>query len=86
MKPSDVFGIVVRTIGVFVLLWGCWHLIYGIAEAIGIVAEEQRGEMIAYLITGIGSALMAVVLMRCASWFVRFSYPKGERSTQESVP
>ena len=80
MKPSDVFGIIVRTIGVLMLVSAGSYFLFGLAEAVGIVMEDSPQEMKAYFVGGSGSAVAAFVLLRGASWFVRFSYPNSERS------
>jgi len=54
MKPSDLFGIIVRTMGVVLLVFAAWYLLYGILEAIGIVPEDIPQEMEMYFGSGIG--------------------------------
>ena len=83
MKPGDIFGIIVRTIGICLLLCALWYLLFGIIEGLSIVAEERPGDARAYLASGIGGLVMAVVLMRGASWFVRFSYPGDEKKRDD---
>ncbi len=75
MKPDDIFGIIVRTIGVLLLLLGLWYLTFGLAEAIGIVAGETPDEAKLLFVTATSAITIALFLIRAAHWIVRFSYP-----------
>lgn len=83
MNPRDIFGLIVRTIGVCLLLFALWYLLFGIAEGLSIVAEERPGDARAFFFVGIGALIVSVVLIRRASWFVRFSYPSEERKPDD---
>lgn len=76
MKPDDIFGIVVRTIGVLLLLYGLWYLTFALAESMGIVAGQTRDEAKLLFITATAAIVVALILMRAADWVVRFSYPE----------
>jgi len=82
MKPSDIFGLIVRTLGVCLFLWSIWYFVFGLAEAVGLVTDTP-GEKTSYFVTGVPGIIVAVVLMRCAPWFVRFSYPGDERKRDD---
>lgn len=77
MKPDDIFGIVVRTIGVLLLIWGLWHLTFALAESMGIVAGETPDEAKLLFVTATAAIVVALLLMRAAHWVVRFSYPES---------
>ena len=71
MKARDIFGIIIRTLGVFLLLYGLWYQAYAIAEACGLL-QDSPGEMAAYFTpAGIPAVLIAVVFLRCARQIVR---------------
>lgn len=84
MKPSDIFGIIVRTIGVLLLLYGLWYLVFAVAEVLGIVAAETPDEAKLLFLNAASAIVVALTLMRAASWFVRFSYP-DDNSLRESA-
>lgn len=75
MKASDVFGIIVRTIGFCLLLLAPWYFLYGFIELGGWIPEERAGETLAMFITGVSFAVVGLAILRGASSFVRFSYP-----------
>ena len=81
MKARDIFGIVIRTLGVFILLFGLWYLVYAIAGACG-APEDSPGEIAAYFTAGIPGVLIGVLVLRCARRIVRFSYP-GDRDDSD---
>jgi hypothetical protein len=61
MQPKDVFGIVVRTIGLLESLYGIWFLAYAVAQYAG--ASEETWPTGDYVITGglwfvLGAALL----------------------------
>lgn len=83
MKARDVFGIVIRSIGIVILILGVWYLAFGVAQACG-VPQDTPGEMANYFVSGLPSCLLAVVFLRCARQIVRFSYP-GDREDSDSA-
>ena len=84
MKASDVFGVVVRTIGFCLLLIAPWYVIYGFVELGGWIPEERAGETLAMFVTSLSFAAVGLAALRGASRFVRFSYP--DDATQNVVP
>ncbi len=83
--PRDVFGLIVRTMGTAVFLYGCYYLLYGLADAVGLSKEESAGEMRSYLVFGIPAALFGLALVGGASLVVRFSFCLGDRRTTSSA-
>ena len=81
MKARDIFGIVIRTFGVAVLLYGFWYLSFAVAHACG-MPQERPDDMAAYFTSGIPAVLLGIVLLRCARQLVRFSYP-GDRDDSD---
>jgi hypothetical protein len=74
MKPCDVFGVVIRVLGICLFLYAAWYLLYGIEDALGVARQNAPGEMRFYFAFGIPVALVGVLLVRGASSIVRFSY------------
>ena len=77
MKPSDLFGVVVRTLGLLLAVYGVWFLVYGVAQSLRVIAEVPEAETEAYFLSGLSAVAIGGVLMRCAHWFVQFSYPNS---------
>ena len=38
MKPPDVFGIVVRTFGLYLVIWGLWNILSLAIEVVSLLA------------------------------------------------
>jgi uncharacterized membrane protein len=83
MKACDIFDIIIRTLGVFILLYGLGYLVYAIAEACG-PPEESPGEMASYFTAGIPAVLIGVLFLPCARRVVRFTYP-GDRDDSNTT-
>jgi hypothetical protein len=78
LRAAEIFGIVIRVLGVGIFLYAGWYLIYGLEDAIGVSRQESVGEMRSYFAFGIPVAVAGIVLLRVASLVVRFSYPSRE--------
>ncbi|HWW01345.1 MAG TPA: hypothetical protein VNZ64_16735 [Candidatus Acidoferrum sp.] len=74
MKPWDIFGVVVRLLGVGLFLFAAWYLLYGVEDALGLSSQNTPREMRFYFGFGIPVALAGLALIRGASLVVRFSY------------
>ncbi|RIK79342.1 MAG: hypothetical protein DCC67_10660 [Planctomycetota bacterium] len=71
MKPSDVFGVVVRTIGVLCLLYGAWCAAVWLQFALGfseMLPSAVRLQAVFLLAAGLGA-------LRGADHVVGFAYP-----------
>lgn len=75
MSARDVFGIVVRFVGLSLLIFALWYLIYGIATVAGF-PEQAKGYKYAYFITGAFFLLASLYLLRGAPLLMRYSYPQ----------
>lgn len=77
MDAKDVFGIVVRTVGLFVAVNGVRFLVFAIAESVGLCdidAESRDRRVSACLYTGGG-----LMILYGASAIVAFTYGSGRR-------
>jgi hypothetical protein len=52
MQPADVFGIVVRSIGLIIVLYGLWYGLFGIGQMAGVVTKSENPTG-TYILTGI---------------------------------
>jgi hypothetical protein len=72
MKPSDIFGIVVRTVGLIMLLAGLWTIGYALLILLG----GGPGGTAGLLITGVPELLVGLWLLRGAKPLVQFAFPE----------
>lgn len=85
MKPSDVFGIFIRVLGLFGIIVGfayiysVMHLLFGgQAQYDGVYVGE-------YILLGIISIVVALYFIRGAPHIVRFAYPKDKEESDSRV-
>ena len=71
MSSRQVFGVVVRTLGLLVILAGGHRLFYAFASS---VLFKSHFPPHVFLVTGLVYLAVGVVLMWRAEWFVRFAY------------
>ena len=80
MKPSELFGVVVRTIGFLVILYGLWNVWAGfenIFENILPMNESGDGELpssLSYFAFGVPTLVLGVVSFFLADWIVKLGY------------
>jgi hypothetical protein len=82
MKARDIFGLIVRTFGLIVLLYSIWYLALGVAFLFQALPEKgHEGYMGGYFTGGIPGFIVGLVLLRFGRQIVRFSYPKDKDDT-----
>ena len=74
MTASDIFGIVVRTFGLSLLIYAIWYLVYGIATIAGL-PEGAPGYLVGYFLTGSVYLIIGLYLLRGAPLLMKFAYP-----------
>ncbi len=77
MKACDIFGIILRTLAVIILLYGLWCLMFAITTA-WVLRENSPSEMTTYLTSGIPLPIIGLLLLRYARQIVRFAYPRDQ--------
>ena len=82
MNAKDVFGVVVRTAGLFLLVYGLWYLLYGVAQATGI--SPITHSTVNYFLSGWGSLLVGLYFLRGAPGLLRFCYPDKSRKNEDN--
>ena len=81
MKPSELFGVVGRGIGLCILLCGLYWLmggvrdtVYFILSSLGLIGEQDT-YAIPNFVDGIAASLVGVFLLRKSQMIVKFAYP-----------
>lgn len=86
MKPNELFGVIVRTIGLLAVIQGaCWYLVYGFLLGAGTIPETEPDEATMYIASGMPLLIAGCVLLRGADWFVQFSYPQAQSDESEEA-
>ena len=75
MSAADVFGIIVRTIGLICTLYGAHYLAYGLAWLSGAERPKDEGFKVTdYLFSGILYGVVGLALIFGAPTVVAFAY------------
>jgi hypothetical protein len=80
MKPSELFGVVIRTIGFLVILYGLWNVWAGFENIFeNILTPNEGGDAdlpssLSYFAFGIPSLILGAVCFFLADWIVKLAY------------
>ena len=80
MKPSELFGVIVRTIGFLVILYGLWNVWAGfenIFENILPVTESGDADLpssLSYFAFGVPALVLGTGCFFLADWIVKLAY------------
>jgi hypothetical protein len=84
MKARDLFGVVIRSVGLCILIISLWYLVYGLAYLLNALQETgQQSEMGAYFLAGSPGVLAGFFLLRFARPIVRFCYPDNKEDSED---
>jgi hypothetical protein len=86
MIPSDLFGVIVRTVGLLSVYYGAWYLLYGLLYQADVFSTDYPDEMKMYFASGIAFLAAGAFMMRGANWFVSFCYPPSTNDDVEEPP
>jgi hypothetical protein len=71
LHAKDIFGIIVRTIGLLVVLYGLYTVWYGVAAMVGLLNGIHSVAI--YIIFGVFYVAFGLFLMR-GNWVTNFAY------------
>ena len=80
MKPSELFGVVVRMIGFLVILYGLWNVWAGfenIFENMLPTSESGGADLpssLSYFAFGVPALMLGTVCFFLADWIVKLAY------------
>ena len=75
MTPTKGFGVVVRSVGLMLLVYSVWYLLYGAATILGMEGTQTEWRT-GYFVSGGFLLSVSLYLLRGARHLVRFCYPK----------
>jgi hypothetical protein len=81
MKPQDVFGLILRSVAVWLCIWGSWNTLAGIKFLVptiraAISGSSYQHDSFGYFIYSLPALLSGVIILTFADFFVRFTYPE----------
>lgn len=80
MKPPELFGVIIRTIGFLVMLYGLYDFLGGFGSFIenllsgGGDSNSGPVSILSYFIFGIPEFIVGVLCVFLADWIVRLAY------------
>ena len=79
MSPRDIFGLVLRLVALWVLVWGCWQLSAAVAMLWRTIQALMTGPALeyssfTYFIYGVPAVIFSMLLLRFAEDIVDFTY------------
>ncbi len=80
MKPSELFGVVIRTVGFLVVLYGLYDLLGGFDNFFenllsgGQDSGSGSASTLSYFVFGIPEFIVGVLCFFLADWIVRLAY------------
>ena len=81
MKPSDLFGVFIRTIGFLITLYGLWEIWGGMENVVTNLLPSDNGDQassFSYFADGIPSVIVGILIFFLAHWIVRLAYGKAD--------
>ena len=72
MKPSELFGVIVRAIGLPLVLAALWQLLGAVVNLVG----GGPGNVVAMFMTGIPALVVGLWFLRGAKALVSFAFPE----------
>jgi hypothetical protein len=73
MMIKDIFGLIVRTLGLFASVWGAYDIIFAIVESAGLTDTAHRPPEV-HATFGFLWVILGAVIMRNAGKVVNFAY------------
>ena len=80
MKPSDLFGVVIRTIGLLVILYSLYDFLGGFDNffenllSSGSGGDSGSASTLSYFVFGVPEFIIGVMCFFLADWIVKLAY------------
>ena len=84
MKPSELFGVIVRTIGFLVIIYGVYEIFSGFENTVENFLPSNQGDeasqysSFSYFAFGIPGFLFGLLCFFLADWIVKLAYRHPE--------
>jgi hypothetical protein len=85
MKAADIFGLIIRVVGLFLTLWGIWYLLaalYYLPSTISslLTHTEAEASSVHYSVYGVPAVLVGIAMLFFAHRIVEVSYRFDRRT------
>ncbi len=79
MKPSELFGVFVRTAGFLIVLFGVWEIWGGFENAVEnlLSSSDEQTSSFSFFAFGIPETVVGLAIFFLADWIVRLGYRKS---------
>jgi ABC-type phosphate transport system permease subunit len=79
MKPSDIFGLVVRIVGFLIVVWGLWYVLAGFVTLFEMLfhvqqSHDEQYSPVSYLGMGIPTVVFGALCLFFAGHIVRWTF------------
>jgi hypothetical protein len=82
MKPSEIFGLIIRVFGLILLPLSLWYLAAALLIFVGVKGPHDS---IHYFLSGAVAAIFSIYLLRGAPHLIKFSYPKAKDNSSRDI-
>jgi predicted membrane protein len=86
MKPKELFGVIVRGVGLYFIVFGIFRLLQIVDIVFDSVGAEfrlenrERGQIVSYVIAAAIHFAIATLFLKRGEWLVRIAYPAIQRA------
>ena len=79
MKPSELFGVFVRTVGLLIVLFGVWEVWGGFENVVEnlLSSGDDQTSSFSFFAFGIPEIVAGLLIFFLAEWVVRLGYRNG---------
>jgi Na+-transporting NADH:ubiquinone oxidoreductase subunit NqrF len=80
MKPSELFGVVVRATGFLIIIYSLWNVWAGFDNVLENILQANQGgdaeapSSLSYFVFGVPGLALGAVLFFLADWIVKLAY------------
>lgn len=77
MKASDIFGIIIRTLGFAIILYSFWEIIGGVdnfLENLTAASADDIAPTFPYFLFGVPAFIAGAICFFLADWIVKLAY------------
>lgn len=81
MKPSDLFGVLIRLAGFLIAIYGAWEIWGGMENIVENLFATDSGDQtssFSFFADGMPALIVGILIFFLAGWIVRLAYGKSQ--------